>query len=163
MQGHHCKATIGPLHAQNRRADSRPSHPGHICIHEASDDVVLVWQQSVRSGRSIVPRLRACEPYFGVGRVEPADRSRRTLDCGGSGDCPRARATAPSCIRRSASHLQYRRASSTLAAAVIHTPRTPRTSSTSPSAASPPLARLAWSCHPYLRLRCAKQGHSGRP
>jgi hypothetical protein len=44
---------------------------------------------------SIVPRLRACEPYFGVGRVESADRSCRFLDCGGSGDCPRARATVP--------------------------------------------------------------------
>lgn len=40
----------------------------HVCIRAANEDVVLMQQLIVRSGRSVAPRLRVCEPYFGVAR-----------------------------------------------------------------------------------------------
>lgn len=137
-------------------------HSVHICIHEASDDVVLVWQQSVRSGRSIVPRLRACEPYFGVGSVEPSGsllpfsglrRAQRRLPAS-TGDCTFPPSVAQLRTSNTAALLLHTRCSST--ARPLHVVYlTIRYLATSRS-----LGVVLPSLSP-ITLR--KQGHFGRP
>jgi|SRR5690242_9430690 len=63
------RARVRSLHEQVRRSNSQVDPQArHVYIRRAKDAVVLAEQLSGRSGRSVVPRLRVCEPYFGVAR-----------------------------------------------------------------------------------------------
>lgn len=178
MQGQGGQARIAPLHAQSRRTLSpgcryRPGNDGNDGSQQASDDVVLAWQQRVRCGDSIqrlvVCWLRACEPYVGV-VVRASGAQRIALAVLWIAEDEHGRpSTAPLL-------------DSPLSFAVRISAQTPNPQPPPPPRRSPlaarcnctthtlarriarrlllrhsPLARLAWSCRPYLRLRCASR------
>ena len=88
--------------------------------------------------------------------MEPADRSCRFLDCGGPAATAREHGrlcTFPSSVAQLRTS-NTAAALSTLAAGILLLSRTSRIS---PSVTSVLFTRLAWSCYPYLRLRCASR------
>lgn len=76
MQGHQRARQDGASAWATTPGEFAPEPELHSRGQRRVEDAVLAWQQSVRSGCSIAPRLRGSEPYFGVqAEWSPADRS----------------------------------------------------------------------------------------